>query len=219
MPQTTRQSNSDHLFTEDINERDEREFDFDSFEERWITRLRLLRSRWKLLSKLVACGLISGIVIALLLRSEYQSSVELMPPDGQSGSGMAMLAALTAKTGGAISGLAGDLLGVKGSGDLFVGMLRTRTVENRLIEKFDLKKAYRLKLEEDARKNLEKNTGISADRKSGIITITVTDRDPHRAAALAQAYVNELDALVAQVSVSSARRERMFLEERLKAVK
>src|SRR5207248_176243 len=57
------------------------------------------------------------------------------------------------------------------------------------------------------------------DRKSGIITITVTDRDPHRAAALAQAYVNELDALVAQVSVSSARRERMFLEERLKAVK
>jgi capsule polysaccharide export protein KpsE/RkpR len=217
--QTKPPSNSEHFFPEGIDQRDEREIDFDSFEERWITRLRLLWSKRKLLGRVAAIGLVCGAVIALLLRSEYQSSVQLMPPDGQSGSGMAMLAALTAKTGGAISGLAGDLLGVKGSGDLFVGMLRTRTVEDRLIQKFDLRKAYRVKLEEDARKDLEKNTGINADRKSGIISITVTDRNPQRAAALAQAYVDELDALVAQVSVSSARRERMFLEERLKTVK
>jgi capsule polysaccharide export protein KpsE/RkpR len=218
VPQVTRHSKSEDFFPPDVDH-DEREFDFESFEKRWVTRLRVLWSKRTFLGRAAACGLACGIVIALALHSEYQSSVQLMPPDGQSGSGMAMLAALTAKTGGAIGGLAGDLLGVKGSGDLFVGMLRTRTVEDRLIEKFELKKTYGSKLEEDARKNLERNTSISADRKSGIITITVTDRDPQRAAALAKAYVDELDALVSQVSVSAARRERMFLEDRLKAVK
>src|SRR5262249_47940018 len=62
-------------------------------------------------------------------------------------------------------------------------------------------------------------TDVSEDRKSGIIKITVTDHDPERAAAMAQAYISELDRLVAQVSTSSARRERMFLEDRLRAVK
>jgi uncharacterized protein involved in exopolysaccharide biosynthesis len=47
----------------------------------------------------------------------------------------------------------------------------------------------------------------------------VTSRDPSRAAAMAQAYVGELDRLVSQLSTSSARRERIFLEERLTTVK
>src|SRR5208337_778346 len=60
---------------------------------------------------------------------------------------------------------------------------------------------------------------LSEDRKSGIITIGVSDHDPERAAAMAQAYVSELDRLVAEVSTSSARRERIFLDERLHDVK
>jgi uncharacterized protein involved in exopolysaccharide biosynthesis len=72
---------------------------------------------------------------------------------------------------------------------------------------------------EDARRNLAEHTDVSEDRKSGIISIGVTDHDPKRATAMAQAYVVELDRLVAQVSTSSARRERIFLEERLQAVK
>ena len=66
---------------------------------------------------------------------------------------------------------------------------------------------------------MREHTDVAEDRKSGIITIGVTDRDPKRAAAMAHAYVDELDRLVAQVSTSSARRERIFLEERLKTVK
>ena len=141
-----------------------------------------------------------------------------MPPDGQSNSGMAMLGALMAKTSGGLGAVAGDLLGVKSSGALFIGILRSRTVEDRLIERFDLKKVYRTKLELDARRNLEGRTVMSEDRKSGILTLTVTDNDPKRAAAIAQAYVEELDRLVAQLSTSSARREREFLQERLSAV-
>ncbi|HEV2697005.1 MAG TPA: lipopolysaccharide biosynthesis protein, partial [Terriglobales bacterium] len=72
---------------------------------------------------------------------------------------------------------------------------------------------------EDARKDLAKHTDVKEDRKSGVITIQVTDGDPHRAQEMAQAYVDALNGLVAQVSTSSARRERMFIEQRLKTVK
>jgi uncharacterized protein involved in exopolysaccharide biosynthesis len=78
---------------------------------------------------------------------------------------------------------------------------------------------YAKHLEEDARIQLEEATSISEDHKSGIITIAVTDRSPQRAAALAQSNVEELDRLVAQLSTSSAHRERVFLEGRLRGVK
>jgi len=130
-----------------------------------------------------------------------------------------MMAALAAKTGSGLGAVAGDLLGVKSSGALFIGILRSRTIEDRLIERFDLKKVYWVRLEEAARQKLAEKTSISEDRKSGIITITVTDGDPKRAAAIAQAYVAELDRLVAELSTSAAHRERVFLEERLTAVK
>jgi capsule polysaccharide export protein KpsE/RkpR len=202
-----------------IDRTDPSNFDFYDFEEKSVRYLRLLWSRRTFLIRALAFGLLCGVLLALLLRPEYESAVQLMPPDNQSGSGMALIAALSAGTGGALSGMAGDLLGVKTSSDLFVGILHSRTVQDRLVQRFDLKAVYRVRLGEDARQKLANNTGIGADRKSGIITITVTDRSPQRAAALAKGYVEELDRLVADVSVSSARRERIFLDERLKTVK
>jgi capsule polysaccharide export protein KpsE/RkpR len=141
-----------------------------------------------------------------------------MPPDSQSNSGLALLAGLASRNGNGLGAFAGDLLGMKSSGALFIGVLRSRTAENRLVDRFQLKNVYGVRLAEDACRILSENSSISEDRKSGIITIAVTDRDPKRAAALAQAYVEELDREVAQLSTSSARREREFLEERLKSV-
>jgi capsule polysaccharide export protein KpsE/RkpR len=115
--------------------------------------------------------------------------------------------------------MAGDLLGLKSSGALFIDMLDGPTVQDVLIEKFDLRKIYRDRYWEDTRKDLAKRTDVKEDRKSGVITIQVTDHDPHRAQKMAQAYVDALNGLVAQVSTSSARRERMFIEQRLTTVK
>lgn len=142
-----------------------------------------------------------------------------MPPDDQAGSGLAMAAALANKMDGALAGLAGGLLGLKSSGELFIGILQSRTVEDDLIAKFDLRKVYGEKLWQNARRTLDENTSISEDRKSGIIAITVTDRSPERAAAMAQEYVAELNLVVSQLSTSSAHRERAFLEDRLTQVK
>lgn len=181
--------------------------------------LWILWEQRRFLWRVTVLAFVIATVVAFLIPKRYQSTTRLMPPDQQSGSGMAMLAAMSGKAGVNLGGLAGDLLGVKNSGDLFLDILRSRTVEDRLIERFDLRRVYWDKYWEDARKDIARNTELSEDRKSGVITITVTDRDPHRAEQLAQAYVVELDRLVAEVSTSSARRERMFIEERLKNVK
>ena len=190
-----------------------------SIDERLLIRLRLLWSSRRVLAKASAIGLAVGCAAAFLIPARYESSVQLMPPDNQSGSGLAMLAALSSKSGNAIGGLAGDFLGIKSSGALFIGILGSRTVQDRLIDRFNLKKVYSTKLQGDARRKLADNTGLSEDRKSGIIDISVTDRDPKRAAAVTQAYVDELNSLVAELSTSAAHRERVFLEERLRSVK
>lgn len=181
--------------------------------------LRILWEKRRLLLRALLFGLLAGALLALAIPASFESITRLMPPDNQSSSGLAMLAALTAKSGGGVGAVAGDLLGIKSSGALFVGVLRSRTVEDRLVDSFQLRKVYSVRLEGDARNKLSDNTSVTEDRKSGIITISVTDRDPKRAAAIAQAYVDELNLLVAQLSTSSARRERVFLEERLRAVK
>lgn len=178
-------------------------------QELWRERRFLGRAAW--------IGLLAGALTAFLLPSRYQSRTQLMPPDNHPGDGV-LMAALAAKTG-SLAGMAGDVLGLKSSGALFIGILTSATLEDRIVERFHLQKIYGTRLEDDARRQLEGNTSMSEDRKSGIITIDVTDRDPRRAAVLASAYVEELNRLVAELSTSAAHRERVFLEERLRSVK
>jgi uncharacterized protein involved in exopolysaccharide biosynthesis len=189
-------------------------------QQSFLPYLRLFWEHRRFLFLTGAYALLASILIALLIPARYQSLTRLMPPDSQSASGIGMLAAMAGKSGAAgLGGLAGDLLGVKSSGALFVGILGSETVQDRLIDEFHLMKIYHDRKIEDARKDLAERTDVSEDRKSGIITIGVTDHDPNRAAGMAKAYVGELDRLVAQVSTSSARRERIFLEGRLEKVK
>jgi len=186
------------------------------------TRVAWLRLLWRerrLLVRAAVIGLAASGSLAFLVPSRYESTAQLMPPDDRSSSGMALLASLGGKMGGALGSLSSEVLGLKSSGALFVGILTSRTVQDDLIRKLDLRRVYGVRTWERAREKLAGNTAVSEDRKSGIITISVTDHSPQRAAELAGAYVAELDARVSQLSVSSARRERVFLEGRLAQVK
>ena len=186
---------------------------------RTVARLRLLWEQRRFLLRASVYGLVLFTAIAFLIPKRFESTVVLMPPDDQSSSGMMMAAALASKISGTLGGVAGDVLGIKSSGDLFIGILRSRTVQDDVIGKLDLKKVYGTKQWDAARKLLSANTMISEDRKSGIISITVSDRSPQRASAIAGEYVTELNLVVSQLSTSSAHRERVFLEERLAQVK
>jgi capsule polysaccharide export protein KpsE/RkpR len=181
--------------------------------------LQLLWERRRLIKRAALWSLILSTFVAFVVPNRYESTTRLMPPDSPSGSAMAMIAALAGKGGAGLSSMAGELLGMKTTGALFIDVLRGRTVQDRLIDRFDLRKVYNVRYWEDARKILARRTFLNEDRKSGVVTITVIDHDPHRAKELAQAYVDELDRLVAEVSTSSARRERIFIEQRLQTVK
>ena len=171
------------------------------------------------LFRLAALGFILGMVVAFLIQARYTSITRLMPPDNQSSSSIAMAASMAASSGaGGFGQIATDLMGLRSTSEVFVGILSSRTVENQIIEKFDLKRVYGVSYMATARLNLEKGVNISVDRKTQIITISVTDHDPERAAAIARSYVEELNRLVSELSTSSARRERIFLEGRLAQV-
>lgn len=187
--------------------------------ERSVAHLRILWGNRKWLFRVGISALLASTIIAFLIRNRYESTARLMPPDNNQSGGIAMaVAALTGNAGSSLSGVASEMLGLKSTSDIFVGILSSRTVADDMIQQFDLKRLYHDRRLEDARKDLFDHTTIAVDRKSQIISITVTDHDPKRAAAMGQRYVEDLNRLVAELSTSSARRERIFLEGRLQGV-
>jgi uncharacterized protein involved in exopolysaccharide biosynthesis len=112
-------------------------------------------------------------------------------------------------------GLAGDMVGVKSSSAVFAKVLESRTVLDHLIKRFDLRKKYHLSRWEDTREKLVSRTLIAEDKKSGVITVSFRDRDADLATAVTDAYVEELGSVMTNVSTSAARRERIFIEQRL----
>lgn len=184
----------------------------------FLGRLRSLWSNREFLLRAAAIGLCLSLVVAFLLPKRYQSTTQIMPPDSKSLSSMAM-AAMGSKAGNNLSSTALDLLGMKDSGATFISILQSRTVQDHLIDRFDLMRVYRSRYRKDARKELAEFTSIDEDRKSGVISLTVTDHDPKRAAAMARAYIDELNWLAAELNTSAAHRERVFIEGRLKTVK
>jgi len=176
--------------------------------------ITVLWSRRLWLVVIIGVGSLLAIGYALSLPNQYTSKAQLMPPDQQALSSASELAALT----GAGS-LGGVSVSTRTPGAIFIGILSSQSAQNDIIDRFDLRRVYGCKLYTDARKSLNGNTEINENRSSGIISISVTDRDPNRAHDLAGAYVEELDKLVNKGSTSSARREREFLEQRLESIK
>ena len=169
-----------------------------------VAHLRLLWTRRQQICHLGACALLVSTAVAFLIPKRYESTARLLSPP------------IAFK---AIPDIAAAFsLDLPSTGDLFVGILNSRTVQDRLIHQFDLQKLYRARLMEDARKDLAKHTAISIDRKSEIISITVRGEQPERVAGMTEAYVDALNHLITELSTSSTRRERIFLEDRLQVV-
>ena len=186
----------------------------------WTGRARLLWSRRLLLFRVFAIAALFSLGTVMLIPKQYESVARIMPPDSQNSSA-SMLAALSARSGslGPLGMLAGGLLGGRPTTALFVSLLQSGTVSGQLVQRFHLQDVYHKRYAVDAGKTLAKRTKISDDKRSGVITIEVEDHDPVRARNLAQAYLDELNRLVVETNNSSAHQERVFIEQRLGAVK
>lgn len=109
-------------------------------------------------------------------------------------------------------------LGLKNPSDLYVGMLQSRTAEDRLIRRFDLLRVYRDRKMSDARKDLEKATSIVLG-KEGLVAISVEDKNRGRASEIANAYVDQLRQLTQDLAVTEAGQRRIFFEQQLQVAK
>lgn len=172
--------------------------------------LEVIAKRWRMIVKMTVTAFVLSVVIALLLPNIYSSTAMILPPQQDS----SMLGMMSAMTGGMAS-LAGDLLGKGTTADLYVGMLNSNTVKDAIINRFKLIEVYEQDYRLDTYKKLDKNVDISAGKKDGIISVTVEDKDPKRAANMANAFVEELGKLTVRLNITGASQNRGYLENRL----
>ncbi|SNB47972.1 GumC family protein [Geobacter sp. DSM 9736] len=171
--------------------------------------------KWKRLVAGVALSITAAAaLVVFLLPPVYVAKTRILPPDTDNSAASAQL--LSQLGGGALSGA---LLGKKSMNDLYVGLLQSRTVLDRIVDRFQLVEVYEVAYREDARKRLQASLQVAGERKSGVITIGVEDRDPKRAARMANAFVEELKHLNQELALTEASQRRLFFEEKLKDAK
>lgn len=166
--------------------------------------------KWYILKFTLAVALLAA-VISLLLPYRYTSTTIILPPQ-QSGSASSVFSQLGGL--GSLASLMGrDLL--RNPNDMYVAMLKSQSVLDGVVRRFNLMDLYKVKLPSAARKELENNTKIESNTKDGLIRVSVEDKEPQRSADLANAFVQELRNLTAKMAITEAGQRRLFFEQQL----
>jgi len=173
-----------------------------------------IRRRFVLLTTLGVA--ILTVIVTLLLPLRYTAAASILPPQQSTNPG-ALLSQMTGSSG--LAALAGSGLGIKNPIDMYVAMFRSRTVEDALIRRFDLIKAYKQKKLSDARKVFEERSTAVAGLKDGVIRVTVDGPTPEKAAELTNAYVDEFQKLASTIAVTEAAQRRLFFDHQLEEAK
>lgn len=153
---------------------------------------------------------ILSIGVTFLIPKTYTATAKLLPPQQSQSNAIAILGQL-----GALTGSTSQALGIKNPSDIFVAMLKSRTITDAIIVRFNLQQVYDEKTLVDTRKELSQNADLVAGR-DGVITVEVNDELPQRAADIANSYLEELETLTRKLAVSEAGQRRLFFENQLK---
>jgi tyrosine-protein kinase Etk/Wzc len=176
----------------------------------------LLFRRRHLIYKVVLGATLVALVILFLLRPYFAATTVMIPPQSSSSG----LGALSAALGGAGASLIGEgTFGIRNTGETYVSLLTSQTVENAVIHRFNLMDEFKTKRLSDARKILEKRVDVVYGARDGLLRLTVEAHDPNRAAELANGYVEEFRKFSATLAVTEASQRRMFYEQELRNAK
>jgi uncharacterized protein involved in exopolysaccharide biosynthesis len=176
-----------------------------------VIRVAIKRRKLIGIATLVIVGL--GLAVALLQPRRYIATTVILPPQQGGSAGAAMMAQLSSMN--AMTGVGASALGIKNSNDLQVSLLKSRTVEEAMVERFHLQELYQSKRLSSARKLWEKKTFIDSGLKDGLIRLSVTDQDPRRAAEMANGWVDEYRRFSASLAISEASGRRLFFERQV----
>lgn len=156
---------------------------------------------------------LAALGVSFLITPTFTATTRFMPPQQQQSAAAALLSGL-----GALGGVAGAAAGLKNPNDQYVAFLKSDTVANAIVDRFDLVQRYEAEMRTDAKKTLANSSRVTAG-KDGLIEIEFDDKDPAFAAEVANAYVVELRALLARLAVTEAQQRRAFFEDQLKQTK
>ena len=179
--------------------------------------LIVLANRKGLIVKITAACLGLGLLLAFVLPKRYTAEATVLPPLQNS----SMAGALASQLGslGAMASLAGKDIGLKNPNDMYVAMFSSETVEDAMIRRFGLMQEYRQKYLSLTRKTFERYFTVNGSGKDGLIHISVEDKDPKRAAEMANAWIEEFRRLSQTLAISEASQRRLFFELQMEQAK
>jgi len=176
--------------------------------------LSRLKERWKFLLVMTIGGGVVAALIALAIPNMYTANALILPPTKP----QSLSAAMMGQLGGMAAGAAAASFGLKDPNETYVGILKSRTVNDDLVDQFGLEQVYGKKTKEDARRKLSDRSLFALGRDS-MIKISVEDRDPQRAAALANTFVAELNKQNNLLALTESAQRRMFFEREVQTEK
>lgn len=179
--------------------------------------LTIIFKHRRMIFRITFAATIITAIFTLFLPNIYTAKTLILPAQQDRG----LMSAMLSQLGGfaSLAGGVGTTIGGPTTADLYASMLNSEAVKDPIIDRFRLMQIYNDKYRTDAYKDLDKRVVVSSGKKDGIITITVDDTDPKRAAAMANAYVEELGHLTLRLDAAGAGQNRSFLEERLAKAK
>ena len=168
----------------------------------------------KIIGGITAGAAVVSLLISLLMTPIFRAETKILPPQ----QGSSSIAAQLLNQMGGFANLASSAVGIKNPNEMYIGILRSRTVYDKIIDRFGLMKLYDVKYREDARNTLAKALAAKSG-KDGMIVVSVEDRDPKRASDMANAFVEEMIGVSRGLALTEAAQRRLFFEEQLKDVK
>jgi tyrosine-protein kinase Etk/Wzc len=158
-----------------------------------------------------------GLLLALILPKRYTAEATVLPPQQNS----SMTSALASQLGsiGAMASLAGRDIGLKNPNDMYVAMFNSQTVEDAMVRRFELMQEYREKYLSTTRKSFEHYFTVNGSGKDGLIRVSVEDKDPKRAAEMANAWIEEFRRQSQTLAIGEASQRRLFFELQMQQAK
>ncbi len=159
---------------------------------------------------------IIAIIISLLLPIKYTATATILPPSSEDMSLLGLMGGGGLSSGIAnLSRITSGLPGLYSPSDLFAAILKSGRIKGALIEKYNLKKEFKAKTMIDASKALDEITKIEVTPE-GMLSVSVTYKNKYLATDLANSYIEELDRFNKETAMTTGRKYRMFVEQRLK---
>lgn len=172
----------------------------------------LFLKRIRLIMSITVGVAVLTAALTLTMPRIYQSTARIVAPRPESAS-----SALMSRFSGGLGGFDFASVGIGGSGiDFYFGALKSPTIADAIIDRFNLMEVYKAKKRMSARKRLLASIKCEVEKRSGILSINVEDKDPQRARDIANALVEELEKRCNQIALTSTSKRRLFLENQLK---